>query len=58
MGGGSHHGWSTKLAETEFRVENAATYGFLKLHDSANELVLEYFDTAQLLLDRVKILRT
>jgi len=57
MGGGAHHGWSTKLAETEFRVESASTYGYLKLHDGANELVLEYFDTAQLLLDRVKILR-
>jgi hypothetical protein len=57
MGGGSHHGWAAKLTETEFRVEGATTYGYLKLHDSGNELVLEYFDTNQALLDRVKIWR-
>ena len=57
MGGGSHHGWNAKLPETEFRVESGATYGYLKIHDGANDLVLEYFDTAQNLLDRTKIWR-
>lgn len=58
MGGGAHHNWNTKLAETEFRVESTTTHGYLKLHDGVNDLVLEYFDTAQNLLDRVKISRT
>jgi hypothetical protein len=58
MGGGAYHGWNAKLPETEFRVESGATYGYLKIHDGANDLVLEYFDTAQNLLDRVKIYRS
>jgi hypothetical protein len=57
MGGGNHHGWGTIDADTKFREENQAVSGYLKLHDGGAELVLEYFDTNQNLLDRVKILR-
>lgn len=61
MGGGNHHGWGTRLAETKWRLDStvtgsfATTYGYFKLHDSANELVIEYFNTSHQLLDRAKI---
>ena len=57
MGGGNHHGWGTINADTKFREENQAVSGFLKIHDGGSALVLEYFDTALNLLDRVKVLR-
>lgn len=61
MGGGNHHGWGTRLAETKWRLDStvtasfATTYGYFKLHDSANELVIEYYNTSHQLLDRAKI---
>jgi hypothetical protein len=57
MGGGNHHGWGTINADTKFREENQTVSGFLKIHDGGSELVLEYFDTNQNLLDRVKMTR-
>jgi hypothetical protein len=57
MGGGNHHGWAARLPETQFRVEDQAVSGFLKIHDSLRDLVLEYFDTNLVLLDRIRIAR-
>lgn len=64
MGGGNHHGWGTRLAETVFRLDNttqghtvdfATTYGYFKIHDSTTALIFEFFDSAHQLLDRFKL---
>ena len=54
LGGSGVHAFGTPLAESKFR---STTAGYLKLHDSRSNLVVEYYDTAQNLLDRVKISR-
>jgi hypothetical protein len=54
LGGSAVHAFGTPLAESKFR---STTNGYLKLYDSRSELVVEYYDTAQNLLDRVKISR-
>ena len=54
MGGGNHHGWATKNSFTQYRLETTTTFGYLKVYDSEEALVLEYRDTSQNLLDRVK----
>ena len=54
LGGSGVHAFGTPLAESKFR---SATNGYLKLYDSRSNLVVEYYDTAQNLLDRVKISR-
>ena len=54
LGGSGVHAFGTPLAESKFR---STTNGYLKLYDSRSNLVVEYYDTAQNLLDRVKISR-
>ena len=54
LGGSGVHAFGTPLAESKFR---STTNGYLKLYDSRSALVVEYYDTAQNLLDRVKISR-
>jgi hypothetical protein len=54
LGGSVAHVFGTPLAESKFRSN---TNGYLKLHDSRTDLVVEYYDTAQNLLDRAKISR-
>ena len=54
LGGSGVHAFGTPLAESKFR---ATTNGYLKLYDSRSDLVVEYYDTAQNLLDRAKISR-
>lgn len=61
MGGSSHHGWTTILPETKFRIDSnisssfASTHGFCKVTYDPSGLLLEYFNTSGLLLDRAKI---
>lgn len=61
MGGGSHHGWTTILPETKFRIDSnitasfSTTYGFCKVSFAPTYMLLEYFDTNGLLLDRARI---
>jgi hypothetical protein len=61
MGGGSHHGWTTILPETKFRIDSnisssfATTYGFCKVSFASTYLLLEYFNTSGVLLDRARI---
>jgi hypothetical protein len=54
LGGSGVHAFGTPLGESRFR---STTNGYLKLSDTTNDLVLEYFDTAQNLLDQAKISR-
>ena len=54
LGGSGVHAFGTPLAESKFR---STTNGYLKLYDSRSALVVEYYDIAQNLLDRVKIAR-
>lgn len=57
-GGNDHHGWTTKRTGpvdfTRFRVESTTLEGYLKFYDGADTLVIEYYDTAQNLKDRIK----
>lgn len=61
MGGSNHHGWTTILPETKFRLDSnisssfANTHGFCKVTPAPTYLLLEYFNTSGLLLDRARI---
>jgi hypothetical protein len=54
LGGSGVHAFGTPLTESKFQ---STTAGYVKLYDSRSNLVVEYYDTAQNLLDRVKISR-
>jgi hypothetical protein len=55
LGGGAANAFGTPIAESQYR---ALVPGYLKVHDSADALILEHFDVSNLLLDRHKITRT
>lgn len=52
LGGASHQGWSTKFAQTEFRIEDTSTNGYMRIGSSPSNMVFEYFGTGGELLDR------
>lgn len=54
LGGGGANSFGTPIAQSIFR---ALTSGFIKIYDSPTELILEYLDTANVLLWRYKITR-
>ena len=55
LAGGTANAFGTPIAESLFR---SLTSGYVKIHDSPTTLILEFFDTANLMLNRYKISRT
>jgi hypothetical protein len=59
MGGGDHFGWAgSPHANSVWRETDTARSGYLKIHDGIESLVLEMFDTDDVLIDRLRINRT
>ncbi len=55
IGGGAINGFGG--ARQPFSEASGVSYGYLKLHDSPTELVIEYLNTGNQLLDRTKLIR-
>jgi hypothetical protein len=54
-GGNNHHGWGTTNVYSQWKEDDTDVQGYLKIHDGTSDLILEYFDTDNNLLDRIKI---